>query len=246
MAKLNPVFSGIRVEEGISEAASVKGVASKTLLLFGVAVLSAILSLTYLAPVVYGSVAGYLLVTLGAVVAGILGQVNPNAAKVCSFIYAACEGALLGLVSVAFDAQVNGIVLTAVLLTGTVFGVMLLLYSSNILRATARFTRVMGTLGISILVLSFVYLISFLINPNNLLVSALTNNPSVIILMGVLMLAYGAFMLILDFEQVNTIVANGFDKKYEWTAALGLMVTIIWIYIEILRLLYILYQLYDN
>lgn len=244
MAKLNPVFSGIRVEEGISDAATVKGVASKTFLLFGVAVLSALLSLTVFAEFVYGP--GYILVLLGAVICSIIGQTNPNASKVCSIIYAACEGAFLGLISVAFDYQINGIVQTAILLTGTIFGVMLLLYTTNILRATDRFVRVMSGMGLTILIVSLVYLIAYLFNPYNAMVMALSTNPAIIILMSLFILGYAAFMLIIDFEQVNSIVANGFDKKYEWTAALGLMVTIVWIYIEVLRLLYILYQLYDN
>jgi uncharacterized YccA/Bax inhibitor family protein len=246
MAKLNPVFSGIRVEEGIDTAASVKGIAGKTFLLFGVAVLSAVLSLTVFADFVYGSILGYLLVLLGAVICGIIGQVNPNAAKVCSIIYAVCEGALLGLISVSFEAEVNGIIQTAVLLTGTIFGVMLLLYSTNTLRATARFVRVMCGIGLTLLIVSLVIFISTLINPYNAIIEAFAAYPAIIVAMSLLILVYAAFMLILDFEEVNTIVANGFDKKYEWTAALGLMVTLVWIYLEVLRLLYLLYQLYGR
>lgn len=244
--KLNPVFSGIHADEGIQTAATFKGVGGKTLLLFGIAVLSAILSLTYLAPIVYGNIMTYFLISIGAVVCGIIGQMNPNAAKVCSIIYAICEGVVLGLVSVAFGSEVNGIVLTAVLLTGTIFGVMLLLYTSKIIRVTDRFIRVMSGLGITILVISLIYLISFLINPNNLLISALANNTGIVLLMGGFILLYAAFMLVLDFEQVNIIVSNGFDKKYEWTAALGLMVTLVWIYVEVLRILYIIYQSIDR
>jgi uncharacterized YccA/Bax inhibitor family protein len=73
-----------------------------------------------------------------------------------------------------------------------------------------------------------------------MLIMALTNNTGLVILVSLIVLLYGAFMLAMDFEQVNMIVSNGFDKRYEWMAALGLMVTIIWIYIEVLRLLAIL------
>lgn len=246
MAKLNPVFSGINTDEGIRTAATTKGVGGKTLLLFGIAVLSAVLSLTYLAPVVYGNPFTYFMIAIGAVICGIVGQMNANAAKVCSIIYAICEGAILGLISLAFNSQVNGIVLTAVLLTGTIFGVMLLLYTTNIVKVTSRFIRVMSGLGLTILIISLVYLISFLVNPNNLLITAMVNNTWIVLLMSGFILLYGAFMLVLDFEQVNIIVSNGFDKKYEWTAALGLMVTLIWIYVEVLRILYIIYQSADR
>ena len=236
MAKLNPVFSGIRVEAGIETAASVKGVASKTLLLLGVAVLSGLLSIIYAEQVI----SWYFLIVIAALICGIAGQVSPKAAKVCSIIYAVCEGAMLGLTSFLFEAVFGGIVMSAVLITATIFGVMLLLYSSNIIKVNGRFMRVMTGIGLTICVVGLVYLISFLINPNNMLIVALTNNTGLVILVSVLVLLYGAFMLAMDFEQVNMIVSNGFDKRYEWMAALGLMVTIIWIYIEVLRLLAIL------
>ena len=240
MAKLNPVFSGIRVDEGIESAASVKGVASKTLLLLVVAVLSAIFSITYGAELIYGNIGVYIAVVFGALICGFVGQISPNAAKVCSIIYAVCEGALLGLLSFLFEAAIGGIVMSAVLITATIFGVMLLLYSTNIIKVTGKFIRVMCGIGITILVVSLVYLISSLINPNNILITALYNNTGILLLVSGFTLIYGAFMLALDFENINVIVANGFDKKYEWTASLGLMVTIVWIYVKVLRILAII------
>ena len=236
MAKLNPVFSGIRVEEGIETAASVKGVAGKTLFLLGIAVLSAMLSIMY-ADVVFS---GYFIIVLGALICGIAGQLSARAAKVCSVIYAVCEGAMLGLISFFFDAAFSGIVMSAVLITVTIFGVMLFLYSSNIIKVTGRFMRVMSGIGLTLCIVSLVYLISYLFNPYNVLVSALANNTELVILISVIVLIYGALMLAMDFERVKSIVANGFDKRYEWMAALGLMVTLIWIYIEALRLLAII------
>ena len=132
MAKLNPVFSGIRVEEGIDTAASVKGVAGKTLFLLGIAVLSAVLSIT----IVSSNPSILWIAAIGALICGIAGQVSARAAKVCSIIYAVCEGILLGLISFAFEALFGGggIVMSAVLITATIFGVMLLLYSTNIIK----------------------------------------------------------------------------------------------------------------
>ena len=129
---------------------------------------------------------------------------------------------------------------SADLITATIFGVMLLLYSTNIIKVTGKFIRVMSGIGITILVVSLIYLISSLINPNNILITALYNNTGILLLVSGFILIYGAFMLALDFENINIMVANGFDKKYEWTASLGLMVTIVWIYVEVLRLLAII------
>jgi len=237
MAKLNPVFSGIKTDEAINDVASFKGVTLKTVILLGVALLSAYLGVVYGAVAILSNPFIYLLVVVGAVVCGIVGQMNPNAACVCSILYSICEGIILGLVSFLFEGMVQGIILSAILVTFTIFGVMLLLYSTNIVRVTGRFLRVMSSLGITILVVSLVYFISYLFNPNNILVTTLVNNTGLMLLVSGIILLYGAFMLALDFEQINQIVSNGFDKKYEWTAALGLMVTLIWIYVEALRIL---------
>ena len=87
MAKLNPVFSGIRVEEGIETAASVKGVAGKTLFLLGVAVLSAIVSITVGASAIATNPLILFIAMIGALICGVAGQVSAKAAKVCSVIY---------------------------------------------------------------------------------------------------------------------------------------------------------------
>ena len=240
MAKLNPVFSGIKVEEGIDNVASFKGVTAKTALLLGVAVLSAFLSITVGAGYIYDNPFTLFIVAIGAVICGIAGQVSANAAKLCSILYAVFEGVLLGLVSFAFDAAFSGIVMTAVLITATLFGVMLLLYSTNIIKVNGTFLRAMTTIGITIFAISLIYFISFIIDRNNILISALVANPGLVLLIEGFILLYGAFMLAFDFEQVNIFVANGFDKRYEWMASLGLMVTLIWIYIKVLRILAIL------
>ena len=128
MAKLNPVFSGIRVDEGIETAATFKGVAGKTILLLLIAVVSAVASITVGAQVIIENPSILFVVMIGTLICGVLGQVSPNAAKIASIIYAICEGVLLGLISFVFDAAISGIVLTAILLSATIFGVMLFLY----------------------------------------------------------------------------------------------------------------------
>ena len=237
MAKLNPVFSGIRVEENVESYASVKGVAVKTLVLLGIAVLSGYLSIVYFGEFILTNTFAYFGCFIGAFIAAIVGQTSPKAAPVASVIYAALEGVVLSLLSFIFEASISGIVLSAVMITATIFGVMLILYLTNIVRATERFMRVLFVIGVSMLVVSLIYLISYLINPTNVLILALTNNPGLLLLIAGLTLVYAAFMLVFDFEKVKTIVSHGFDKRYEWTAALGMMVTIVWIYVEVLRIL---------
>jgi uncharacterized YccA/Bax inhibitor family protein len=65
-------------------------------------------------------------------------------------------------------------------------------------------------------------------------------NPQIALGVGAIMIIIGALMLTLDFERAESIVESGADKRYEWIVSLGLMVTIVWIYIEILRFVAIL------
>lgn len=239
MARLNPVFSGIRVEEGISEAASVKGVALKTFILLGIALLSALFSITYGLNVVLNP-AILLVFLLGGFICCIVGQSSPRAAKTCGIIYAICEGSMLGLLSFVFEAAYSGIILSAVLITFTIFGVMLLLYTTEVVKVNGKFMKIMYTIGFTMLIMSLIYFISALISPNNILITTLTQNTGLLVLVSLFIIGYGAFMLAMDFEQVKRVVANGYDKRYEWMTALGLMLTIVWIYVEVIRLLAII------
>ena len=162
MARLNPVFSGIRTDEAVYDVATVKGVALKTFILLGIAVLSAFFSITYGAALIANNPGILFVAAIGAVICGILGQMNPNAAKVCGILYSVFEGMMLGLMSLLFEVVIGGIVLSAVLVTFTIFGVMLLLYTTDIIKVNGRFMKMMSTIGISILVMSLIYMISYL------------------------------------------------------------------------------------
>lgn len=237
MARVNPIFTGIKSDEIITnEQASVKGVGIKTGILLLVAVLSAALSVTFRNVILY-NVGVYYIFVFGALIAGIVGQLSYRSAKVWSFIYAICEGAMLGLVSFLFEEAIGGIILSAVMITATIFGVMLLLYSTNIIKVTGRFVKMMYALMITSLIISVVFLLMSLLAPTNPITVALLTNPALYIVICLLDLVYAAFMLTLDFEQIKAISANGFDKAYEWNAALGLMITVVWIYVEVLRII---------
>ena len=173
---------------------------------------------------------------IGIVVVSVIGQTKPETAKICSIIYALLEGLFLGLISFFFETVVSGIILTAIMITATLFSVMLLLFTTNTLRATGRFTKFMMSVGITIAVISLVYFVSYLFNPNNVLALTLASSPMLLLLISGIILIYGALMLILDFENIRAIIEYGFDKRYEWMAALGLMITLIWIYVEALRI----------
>lgn len=243
MAKVSPVFSGIKVDEGIETAATRKGVALKTALLLMIAIASAIIGPLFLAkldgnmPLIVVVVA-----LIAALICSFVGQLVPQAAMVASLIYSVCEGLVLGLISYVIEAyfEYSGIVLTAILVTAAIFAVTLLLYSTGIVKVTRKFMFIAVTFFVTGFLLMFIYWIASIINPNNILALTYGAYRGIMIAVSAFCLLYGCFMLTLNFSYIDQMVANGFDKKYEWCGALGLMVCIVYIYLEVLRLLIII------
>jgi uncharacterized YccA/Bax inhibitor family protein len=152
-------------------------------------------------------------------------------------VYAAIEGVFVGGISAVFNAYYDGIVIQAVLGTLAVFGTMLALYKTGVIRATPKFQKILIIAGAGYLVFGLV---------NLLLGSVLGVFPSVYEVggLGLLVSAFGvglaSLFLVLDFDFIEQGIRNGLPERYAWTGAFGLLVTLVWLYIEILRLLAIL------
>jgi uncharacterized YccA/Bax inhibitor family protein len=148
--------------------------------------------------------------------------------------YAAVEGVFLGGVSKLFESAYNGIVVQAIVGTLGVAAVMLFLYSSGKIRVTPKFTKMVigATAG---------YLVLLLVN---LVASFFTDGGLGLFDGGLLSIGISAFAiglaslnLVLDFDFIQKGVQAGLPERYGWLAAFGLVVTLVWLYIEILRLL---------
>lgn len=169
-----------------------------------------------------------------ALISVILASFIPRLAMPFSVLYTLAQGFSLGLITVIADLAVPGIGMNAVIITVVIFGVMLALYSSRTIRATNKFRKVMFTILLSILVFS---ILTMIITP---LRDLFIDNFALAAGMSIFLILYGAFMLILNFDQAEQIVAHGAPKNYEWTVSLGLMITIFWIYLEVIRFLLII------
>lgn len=176
---------------------------------------------------------GGVLIGFGCV---ILMRFKPQWAKFLGFGYALVEGVVVGAISHAYEVYQKGIVIQAVGATVAVFAVMLFLYRTNIIKVTDRFRRIVigATVGIMIF-----YGVSLLINLFGGEVSFLRADNTSLFSIGFSFLVAGlaAFNLALDFDFIEKGSAQGLPKQMEWVAAVGLMVTIVWLYLEILRLL---------
>jgi uncharacterized YccA/Bax inhibitor family protein len=149
-------------------------------------------------------------------------------------IYAVLEGLFLGGISAFFEARYPGIVIQAVALTFAVLFALLFAYKSRIIKPTENFKLGVfaATGGVMML-----YLVSFVLNLFGVPVGYLHNNSLLSIGISVVIVIIASLNLVLDFDFIEQGAASSAPKYMEWYAAFGLMVTLIWLYIEILRLL---------
>lgn len=149
-------------------------------------------------------------------------------------VYAVVEGLLVGSISAIYATRYEGIVTQAVLATLSVFAGMLLAYKVGLIKVTARFRRMM-TMAI------FGYMIFALVNLGYALVthSAFGIGGTSPLGIGISIFAVGlaSFSLALDFDAIERAIAAGAPQRYSWLLAHGLIVTLVWLYLEILRLL---------
>lgn len=152
--------------------------------------------------------------------------------------YAVLEGLFLGAISAIFNAMFAasypGIIMQAVLLTLGTCVAMYGLYHFRILQATQTFKKVIITATIGI---GFFYLITLVLRMFGIQMPFLHDNSLLGIGISLFIVAIAALNLILDFDRIEQGAAQGAPKYFEWYGAFGLLVTIVWLYIEILRLL---------
>lgn len=171
---------------------------------------------------------------IGGFIVGLVTVFKKTWAPMTAPVYALCEGLLIGGVSALYEAKFQGIVLQAGMLTfGTLFA-LLVAYRSGIIRATENFKLgvVAATGGIAIL-----YLVTWVLGMFGVNVSFMHDSGMLSIGISVFVVVIAALNLVLDFDFIEQGAAVGAPKYLEWYAAFGLLVTLVWLYLEILRLL---------
>jgi uncharacterized YccA/Bax inhibitor family protein len=173
-------------------------------------------------------------VGLGAIILGIVTAFKPTWARVTSPIYAVGMGIFLGAISAVYNTSYDGIVLQAVMLTAGVFLFMLFLYATRIIKVTRRLA--MGIFAATGAVM-LVYLVTFVWGLFTGHRPLIYDAGPLGIGISVVIVAIAAFNLLLDFDFIERGTQAGLPKGMEWYAAFGLLVTLVWLYLEVLRLL---------
>ena len=174
----------------------------------------------------------------GGIIAGfilaIIMRFKPQNAKVLSVAYAVCEGLAIGGLSAMYEMQLKGIVANAALITFLTLFMMLMLYKTGIIRATDTFKKVIFTATASIMVFYLVSIVISFFSPNFI---SIWNTGMLGIVLSVVFCAVAALNFILDFDFIEQGARNMAPKYFEWFGAFSLLVTIVWLYLELLRLL---------
>jgi uncharacterized YccA/Bax inhibitor family protein len=171
---------------------------------------------------------------IGGFIVAIITVFSPRYSNITAPIYAVLEGLFLGGISAFFESRFPGLVMRAVALTFGVFLIMLFLFRSGKIRATGKFRMAImaATGGIAL-----IYLISFIAGLFGTSFNFLHGSGVMGIGFSLVVVAIAALNLILDFDFIQRGVSARAPKIMEWYGAFGLMVTLVWLYIEILRLL---------
>ena len=165
---------------------------------------------------------------------GLLASFLPKTASITAPLYAIAEGVLLGAVSKLENAVYSGIVVQAIALTGVIFFSALFMYSAGLVKVTQKFQSIVliATGGIFLY-----YLLSIILGLFHVQMPLIYNTGPAGIIFSLVVVFIAALNLFLDFNLVETAVRNKAPKIFEWYGAFALIVTIIWLYIEIIRLL---------
>ena len=171
---------------------------------------------------------------IGGFIVGILTHFKRHLSAITVPIYAALEGLLLGGISTMFEQLYPGIVSQAIFITFGILASLLIVYKSGLIKPTENFK-----LGVAAATggIAFIYMISWIMSFWGGSIPLIHSSSTFGIVFSVGVIIIAALNLVLDFDFIEQGVEMGAPKYMEWYGAFGLMVTLIWLYLEILRLL---------
>ena len=232
----NPLLNNSRIEENIisdSKPMTVQGTVNKTILLLAIVIGVSLFSWNICAQG-FADKANLLSIigAIGGFILAMIGFFNPKSSPITAPCYAICEGLVVGSVSFMYNQFYEGIIPQAAGITLLTLFAMLLLYKAKVIQATEKFRKVIFTATLAI---AIYYGVAF--------IASLLGHPMTVfgttagIVISLVICAIAALNFILDFDFVEKASNSMVPNYFEWYAGLSLLVTVIWLYFEILRLL---------
>jgi len=218
-----------------SSAMTIQGTVNKSFILTAILIASAIASVVmlpslqaYAMPAVYGSA------ILGLILA-LVSFFKPTIAYITAPAYALVEGVAVGLISGIYGAALGGgIIFNALMLTLLCLASMLVAYKTGLIKATQKFRSIITTATGAIMM---IYAVNIMLSFFGMNIPYLHEGGWIGIGISLFIIGIATLNLILDFDNIEKGVAAGAPKYMEWVGSLGLLITLVWIYLEILRLL---------
>lgn len=244
MRRNNYVFDRVRSNSyEFGETSNYLGVASKSGILLFVTFLSACLTIVFLNSLSNAAILFYVLASLATVVLHIIISFKPHLAKGLSIPYVICEGFVIGilcdLLKYAFPGEGLSLAAMALMMTFGILIAAVILYSNHRIRVSTGFLKVFCIILLGILIanilFSIISLILYLSSGINLWMIYFYSPLSIFV--SIIMVLISAIYVYMTIQNVSDLVENGADKKYEWYMAFGVVMSIIWLFLDILRLL---------
>lgn len=244
MRRSNYIFENVRSESySTGENASYLGISVKSGIMLVICFISACLTIVFLNSLSVEAIAFYVIATLVTVVFQLIISFKPHTASKLSIPYVICEGLVIGIIcdllKYAFPEEGLSIAAMALMITFGILVASIILYSNHRLRLSTGFLKVFFIITFGILIASILFsiisLILLLTSGVNLWLMYLYSPLSILI--SVVMVLVSAVYVYMNIQSVSELVENGTDKKYEWYISFGLVMSIIWLFLEILRLL---------
>lgn len=233
--KLNSFIKASQADNS-SDLMTVSGVINKTTILFGLLGSTAVLSwnLAHSSYAQIGLSLGVVSLVIGAGLA-FFTIFRPQVAHITAPIYALCQGLALGNISVLFESTYNGIVSTSILLTCVTLVAMLLVYKTGLIKVNQTFYAVLLTAMSGIAIIYAFNLITMLFGAS---LGLFQSSNAMGIGFSLFVVGIAALNLVMDFDRINSAIESGMaTKRAEWYAGFSLMITLVWLYVEILNLL---------
>lgn len=214
---------------------SVQGAINKTMILTGILIVTAMATILnieslfpYISMIVYGG-------GITALILAVVSFMKPNISNITAPLYAVVKGSVIGVITFAYaTASTWGIVLNAILLTALCLVVMLAVYRTGLIKVTEKFRSIMVT---AIGAIFLVYMVNFVMSMFGANIPYLHEGGVIGIGISLVILVIATLSLLLDFDNMERGAQMGAPKYMEWATGLGLLVTLVWIYFEILSLL---------
>lgn len=240
MATSNPVFKEYTKinsprQWSVGRTATIEGILNKTTMGLAMVLVVAVLTFLFMPPALLQPITiGAALAALGAAFV-VSSRRHVKASHIA--IYSLIEGVFLGGVTLLFETMFPGIAFQAVVATIVVAAITFLLFRSGAIRVTPKFRRMVMVATLALVV---VYLLNLVLSLFSVHTGIVEVGPQAGMLswaVSAVAVALATFNLVLDFDAAQQMVATGAPEEEEWRAAFGLMVTLVWLYIELLRVL---------